>query len=388
MKHSIYYSSIAFVFCAFIGTSVYAQWNPPSGLPPEGNVPTLITVGNTAQKKIGQNTGIVLRVDPNWSIPAVSQFSLLTDKSVFVQHKTINPQWGGFAPDYGFTTNAPLSVNGVFSRSNIRTGDVFTAKTVFVENLKISGQNSVGGRKLCTENDSGKVIPCAAAVVQAKPTASISLSRNTITAATPQTISVSWSSTNAEKCYAAEGGGFITGGATSGSDTSEPLTLNSGDTHAFTVICIDTAGNAAYDSKDVTVSGSPAAPQISLTLNGQSDSLVVPGTMASNQFPIRATLSGGTAPDWCKRWTTWNGNLVNNGPKGVDPEWPGTSSAKVDISPGSILGASGYVVNAAPVGWKNFENDPDSYHTGIRTYWLECGNQWGSSAVQVTLNLY
>ncbi len=377
-------------FVVFVAYPANAQWVPPSSPPPANNIPVFINVENISQKKTGPSAGLIFKIDPDWDPRLTSAFSLFTDKTIYVKNR-LTSAVEGLYNNYGFSTSAPISVNGIFSKSEIYTNGELSVNSLEVKNLSIPTTNGISQEQyVCVENQTKKLIPCVTGSSDIrKISANITVSPETVAIGVPTSVNVSWSSANATTCYAAEGPGFRTQNMTSSSTTSSKFTLKQvNDAMVFTIACLDSVGNIAYDSTQVNAVGATTSPNVELTLDGNYNVIQVPSNKYLDQFLLKAEFSG-PKPDWCKTWTTWSGNNINNGPQGPDAVWPGTSSSKSPINVDDLIDYGyRYRVDAFPVGWEGVEGDPLVHHSGGRTYWIECGNAQGSSISQVTINLY
>jgi len=154
---------------------------------------------------------------------------------------------------------------------------------------------------------------------QQQPTVSLQTNKTQVNAG--ESVTLSWTSTNATTCSATAGAGFSTGGATSGSDVSGPLY----NTTTFAISCTG-PGGSTQDQKTVTVNASQQ-PTATLTANASqvySGGAVVLTWSSTNATTCQATngsgfytggaTSGSDASD--RLYTTQTFTVVCTGPGG------------------------------------------------------------------------
>lgn len=150
---------------------------------------------------------------------------------------------------------------------------------------------------------------CGDVTVQSQtPTVSIGVSPSSVQYG--NTTNISWSSQNATSCTATSGAGFSTGGGTSGSDGSDPLTAD----ESFTVTCTGPGGTAS-DSASVTVTLPPLSCSI-------TDSVIVVGGS------IDASASGGLGS---YSWSTPGAHTWGNGAN-IGIQYESVGDFSVDVS--------------------------------------------------------
>ena len=208
-----------------ISSTVYAQWRPPTDLPPNGNAYPPLNTGSFLQQ-----TGPLQLTVYNQPNPYPS-FS--------------NKDWSGL-PGFAIDTDGSLVANGFFS-----TGIVMANGFI---NASIRSANARTLVHICSQNRDGKHIPCSIPQNQFADSMAVTLvaSPTTFLANTPTSVSLSWNSANAEHCTALSGSGFYTNDKTDGVTNSNPLSLESGQVEQFTIACTNSYGYTQYETLSVT----------------------------------------------------------------------------------------------------------------------------------------
>lgn len=116
---------------------------------------------------------------------------------------------------------------------------------------------------------------------------SVNLSVNDSSITSGESVTLSWSSTNASYCQAYAGTGFSTGNRTSGSDSAAPTSSQS-----YSIRCYSSTGHTSTDSVYVTVSAAAAVP--TATLSASSNSVTSGGTVTLSWSSANATSCSGT----------------------------------------------------------------------------------------------
>ena len=140
-----------------------------------------------------------------------------------------------------------------------------------------------------------------AATVTIVPAPTVTLSANPTTIASGQTSTLRWSSTNAAGCTAS--GGWSGARAASGSQGVSPT-----GTTNYKLTCSGIGGSAA-DSAAVVISGTPAAPTVTLTAS--------PTTITSGQSSLLSWSS--TNATSCTASGGWTGSRATSGTQSVSP---------------------------------------------------------------------
>jgi len=257
-------SKLCWVLVVLVCTSasaVFAQFELPSKDPYSHSLPAVINAGNTPQIKKGGAGVLGIRLVPNsmgdmdWlaqftksaSLPAV-----VTDSAVSIFRHSIlgvDPNWVLNTTLFGLDTNAPISVNGLWSKGAIYTAESVETQSLGFEGIKSAGK-SLPQAPLCIKPDTGSLVVCAGV---STPIITLTVSPHTVSAQTPTFVTLNWSTSNASECHALSGAGFYTEKSTSGTDESNQIDKPKGATERFTIACTNDMGVVTFKSVDVSV---------------------------------------------------------------------------------------------------------------------------------------
>jgi hypothetical protein len=296
MKNTSQYHYIIAACCTILGCSLfaYADWGTPTQNPPNGNIAPAVLTGTQYQIKSGVNASLTIQKGST-DISAPEGFSLYADAGVGVHsanYRALYPDWvfdGRFALDM----NSPLYASGIFSTGNIAVLGSSSTPSMKVTDLKDASQPANSQAFVCGDVVQGELQPCN--MVSPIPlSVSLETSVQSIPANTPTKISVSWESSGSI-CYPVSGLGFSTRDAAAGVDISNPITLQSGDSHQFSVACVNEAGDSLVKSAEVF---SQASNDVVLTLNS-AGTLYYTGEITSAPCDPNDI----NTPQWCDNIT-------------------------------------------------------------------------------------
>lgn len=254
---------IVIALCSFGVLYATAEFVPPASLPPEGNVAPPLNTGNTPQIRRGQ-LGIQIT---NSNLELREGSSLTTDSTIAVEHAeylSSNSSWLPNTSVYGFDSNAPISVNGLFSTGIIRSEKSVVAPEIKVDALKV--ENSLGGSsQLCGDTVTGELEVCTTAV-GSQLQVSVTAEPASVLPGGSVSPTIEWQATpSAEKCIALEGAGFTTDDEIMGSKKASSITLANGESAQYVVACNDAYGNTKIASTQVQAVEQP--PKITFSIN-------------------------------------------------------------------------------------------------------------------------
>jgi hypothetical protein len=239
---------------------MHAQFQLPTKNSYEHTLPTVIHVGESPQVRTGgvATLGVQLipstQTDANWiqsirgSASGVPAF--VTDSSIAVQRHsipTLDIDWQSSASNFGFDTNAPISVNGLWSERDISTSEPIETETLSLDSIKESplSQPQI---PMCVDISTGAISLCDGV---SKPIITFTSSPNTISSG--DTVRLNWVVSNATECHALAGNGFFTSKDTSGSDTSNAINSPAGARENFIIACTNDMGVMSFKSLTVSV---------------------------------------------------------------------------------------------------------------------------------------
>lgn len=228
--------------------------------PYTNDIPQIITVGSLPQIKKGNSAMLGLRLmgagvsDQQWldSLIQSSMIGFGTDSSIAVARSsvgTINEQWSAQPDIFAIDTNSAIAVNGLFSAGPIVTTETIHAKSLSMPTSTQEVSGSPDQVQVCVDPKGGT----HSCVSQSKPIVSLYISPKTISATSPRSVQIRWSSSGADECHAVSGSGFFTNRQTTGEDTSNTLRGKKGTTIPFTLACTNTLGTITFQTVSVSV---------------------------------------------------------------------------------------------------------------------------------------
>jgi len=251
---------ILIAVCCMVATIASAQFTTAPKDPYTSAVPTILNTGRISQTKKGGAAVLGIRLgestisDGAWigqlSTQGMPGFAVDTPILVYRHSITgIDSDWRPTLDVFGFDTNTPISVNGLWSSGVIMSPNEISTQVLGYDVSSYLGPSSAQ-ILMCSINTTGGITACAQ---QAKPSITLSAEPRSVSSSNPRPVTLSWSASDVDECHAVSGPGFFADKQLIGTDESNIIQSSSGSSVLFTIACTNSLGTVAFQSAQVSV---------------------------------------------------------------------------------------------------------------------------------------